>query len=215
MLRTSSRTCSRPRALRACLVTLLVLAIPGASQALSSTFNLSNPIAGVAATATFDDGLVPGSVVLTLSLLPDTAAAGVSLTGFFLVIDDDDFPPIISAGTDVFESGYFGSSVGSNPCPCFSITELGNNGLHDPTGITATTLSFSHASTTLNLVDLGGSDFLIALHVPNDSGKTSLVKLRGTLPVVPEPTTAAMMLLGLMGLAGGSQRLANARPDAA
>ena len=211
MLRTSSRTRSWPRALRACLVAMLALSIPGAAQALSTTLDLVGP--DVSVTATFDDGIEPGSVVLTLDLEPSIGIPGVplpSLTGFFLVIDDNDFPPIISTGTDVFESGYFASSKGPNGCPCFSITELGNDGILDPTGISSTTIQLSQASASLDLVGLGGVTFFVALHVPDAPGGRTLVKLRGTIPVVPEPTTAVMMLLGLIGLAGGSQRLAKA-----
>lgn len=205
MLRNNSSIRWTSASMLGSLTILIAIAIPGIVQATSITSTLSDLSTGVSVTATFDDGITLGSVDIALSIVSNPG--GVSLTGFYLRIMDDAFPALVVTGADVFNQGYYGSSSGMSPCPCYSITELGNSGVVDPTGITSTTLNLAHISVPLSLNDLGGSLFVVVVDVPG-AEEAPFLKLRGELPVIPEPTTGALMLFGLMGLAGSSRRLA-------
>ena len=194
-----------PASMLGCLTILIAIAMPGIVQATSITSTLSDLSTGVSVTATFDDETTPGSVDISLSI--DSNPGGVSLRGFYMRITDDAFPDLVATGTDVFSQGYYGTGLGLSPCPCYSITQLGNIGIVDPAGITSATLNLAHTSVPLSLDDLGGNLFWVGLNVPDIEG-TSLLKLNEELPVIPEPTTGALMLFGLLGLAGSSRRLA-------
>ena len=93
-----------------------------------------------------------------------------------------------------------------SPCRCYSITKYGSGGLFDATGVTSATNSVTQGLSGTDLTSFFGHEFVIALYVENASGGPALVKFSGA--VIPEPATATMMLLGLIGLASGSRRLA-------
>lgn len=210
MLRTASRLHSTRRALRNCLAVLLVVSFPGLAQALSSTSLLTDPESGTSVNVIFDDSIDPGNIVISLDIEPSpilSLGADASLTGFFIRVDNAE-PELVVSGADVFQNGFFGSTTNADPCPCYSITELGSDGLVDPTGIRSTTLELS-ASVPLSLAGFDGDTFLVALSIrDSEYGEPKLVKLRGFITVIPEPSTAAFMLLGLMGLSAGSRRTA-------
>ena len=118
-------------------------------------------------------------------------------------------PTLSAGGADIFDSGYFFSTAPPDPavCPCNLIVDLGLDGFFDPTGILSTTIEITQDSLPLSLIDLEDARFFIAMSVPVD-GINTLVKPNSSIPAVPEPTTGALMLMGLMGLASGTRRLA-------
>lgn len=166
----------------------------------------SRPING---TLTIDDGIDPGNLVITFAL---DAASG-DIRGFLAQIADESLISGLSVvgynnRASQFGENRIGKAEKSNglgqpgsACPC-------DFGLKFPaqTG-TSVTFTLTHATVDLTVSLFYGQDFAVKaakIMTENGPGKSKGIKtaiLQGQVPnVIPEPTTAVLMVLGLGGL---------------
>lgn len=192
---------------------LALLAVVGFASSASAaivtapaTSGGSRPVEG---TLTIDDGIDPGNLVITFEL---DAAAG-DIRGFLAQISDESLISGLSVvgyenrasqfGVDRIGKAVKSRGLGQpgSACPC-------DFGLKFPSK-TGTSVSFTltHATVDLTLDLFYGQDFAVKaakIKTENGSGKSKGIKtaiLQGQVPnVVPEPTTAVLMVLGLGGL---------------
>jgi len=235
MLRSNSELRPAPRFLgafsgalsRAFVAVIFALTLPGLASATSTTIELTDPGgSGLGATLTIDDMLDPGNLSVTLALTSEAGATG-DVRGFMQeFLNDGLFPDLGATGEDVYSTAFYpidgGDKSGDDPCRCRLNVDLGDKGLLNPTGLQTTSFVISHPSIPLSLAGIEGETFYIAIGhdeispiLPLDGGKTntppSYIKLKGKIPVIPEPSTAVLMLLGLSGLSATSRRLASPR----
>jgi len=122
-------------------------------------------------------------------LLAGLSASGEFVTGFF-------------ATGDVIDLGHGGNlHGGGTPCPCDIGVELGTPGIGKD-DIQSTSFVLSHNTESLSLADF--SEQLIGVRVTSvgdEDSREGSSKLRGTLPPIPEPSTALLLTLGVAGLA--------------
>ena len=219
-----SRTGSNPAPplsaiLRWAFVALVAMVLPSTALAASSTLTLTDPGgSGFGATISFDDGLDPGNLSIEIDALP--TGLGGDLLAFSMRYDVNDYYPDLEAiGSDIGATrAWFSGTVGDR-CPCNILANFGGPDLFEATGLAGTQLALVHPTETIVLDTLAGSTFRIFLGFDaNDvdaPGKlingVKVLKLEGEITVVPEPSTAALMLLGLMGLSGNSNRLGKRR----
>ncbi len=175
----------------------------------------NRPVEG---TLTIDDGIDPGNLVITFTL---DASAG-DIRGFLAQVADESLISGLSVigynnrasqfGEDRIGKAEKSRGLGQpgSACPC-------DFGLKFPaqTG-TSVTFTLTHATVDLTLDLFYGQDFAVKaakIKTENGSGKTKGIKtaiLQGQVPnVIPEPTTAVLMVLGLGGLsyAGRAQKI--------
>ena len=175
----------------------------------------SRPVDG---TLTIDDGIDPGNLVITFTL---DAASG-DIRGFLAQIADESLISGLSVvgynnRASQFGENRIGKAAKSNglgqpssACPC-------DFGLKFPaqTG-TSVTFTLTHATVDLTVGLFYGQDFAVKaakIKTENGPGKSKGIKtavLQGQVPnVIPEPTTAVLMILGLGGLsyAGRAQKI--------
>lgn len=166
----------------------------------------SHPVEG---TLTIDDGIDPGNLVITFAL---DARAG-DIRGFLAQVADESLISGLSVvgynnrasqfGEDRIGKAEKSRGLGQpgSACPC-------DFGLKFPskTG-TSVTFTLTHATVDLTLDLFYGQDFAVKaakIETENGSGKSKRIKsaiLQGQVPnVIPEPTTAVLMVLGLGGL---------------
>lgn len=161
-----------------------------------------------------DDAAVPGSLVITLAVSgPGETIA--DLRGFFLhVVDESLIAGLSVAGPDVSGSRFLANAVSgvSNgkyfnsikmPCPCDLGVEFGTPGIGRD-DLQQVTFTLSHTSVPLDLSFVASQQFGVRLTSVGTlaNGREGSSKLKGTIPVVPEPSTALFMGLGLAALAG-------------
>ncbi len=224
-----------PRMLVSVLVTaFFALALPSLANATSTSLDLSDPAgSGLGASLTIDDMLVPGSLSITISLTSTNGSTG-DLRFFMLDFSDSDLSPGLATvnGTDVYEKTFY-STVGTgkgDACPCRLEIDLGGPGRWEPTGLQTASFVVSYPTADLSLASIADDDFWIALGLDVPSGgprlydddyddydddgygtSTTFIKLDGKISVIPEPTTAVLMLLGLTGLSVSTRRLGPVR----
>lgn len=164
-----------------------------------------------------DDGADPGNLVITLDV---TGGSIGDLRGFFAQVADESLLAGLSAsGFNVSESVFDANSVGKvgggnnlngggTPCPCDLGIEFGSPGMGRD-DIQAVTFTLSHASQAIDASLLSEQTFGVrATSVgPLGGSREGSSKLYG---VIPEPSTATLMALGLLGLAVRRQRVRSA-----
>jgi hypothetical protein len=185
---------------------LAVVALPLVSGAATISAT-ATPFTGdsLSVTLEVDDAEDPGNLVITLSV--DGGDIG-DLRGLFLNVTDESLLSGLSvSGHEVTESAYSANSVinlgggnnlngGGSPCPCDIGFEFGSPGIgHDD--LQSVTLTLSHAAEELDVSLFSDETFGVRATSVGDSrnGSSKLIS------VVPEPSTAMLMLLGLGGLA--------------
>ena len=177
------------------------------------------------ASLTIDDESQAGDLVITLSLDPGSVVG--DLRGFYMHVADESLLSGLSIdGVNVTDSAFEANSVyefgrdsfvttGSTGCRfngCDLGIEVGTHGIRDD-DLQSVTFVLSHSMLDLT-VDLF-ADQIFALRVSNagsaNGKRTGFSKLSGIV-VVPEPSSAILMLFGLSGLtiAGRAQRT---KPD--
>ena len=190
-------------------------------MAASSTLSLTDPGgSGYGATVTFDDGVDLGNLSISLDAVP--LGSGTGLLAFSMKYDVNayyTYPRIQAAGTDVAGTrNWFNGTIGDY-CPCNILANLGGSPIFEQTGIRGTNFVIDHPTESITLDAIAGATFSIFLGFsPEDlsaPGKlidgVKVLKLNGQIPVIPEPSTAALMLIGLMGLACSSSRFSETR----
>ncbi|HKK50053.1 MAG TPA: PEP-CTERM sorting domain-containing protein [Myxococcota bacterium] len=157
-----------------------------------------------------DDQANPGSLSITLAVDGDGDLG--DLRGFFAQVSDESLLSGLSAsgsliGKSVFEANRVinlgrGANLngGGTACPCDLGIEIGAPGIGKGDDFRSVSFVLSHVSEDLSASFLRGQEFGVRVTsvglVGGDREGSS--KLAG---VVPEPTTAMLMLLGLAGLA--------------
>jgi len=175
--------------------------------------------ASLSVTVTIDDSSDPGNLVITLEI--DEGGNTGDLRGFFANVSDDSLLSGLSVSGPEVTSSIFdennvinlghGSNLngGGTPCPCDLGVEIGDPGIGQGDDFQKVTFVLSHLSEDLDLSLFEEQAFGIrATSVGSASGsREGSSKLKGTFPVVPEPSTAILMLFGLTGLSVvGSRR---------
>lgn len=203
-------------------VAILALAVPtllysSLAAAASVTLDLVDDASGLGASVVIDDGVVPGNLSLSIE---STSEGGLvpDLLGFQILDGLDDFAPGLGAsGADValfriiYETQFVGEDgVKVQECPCGLTVDLGTPELWELTGITSTDVEVSHPSLPITLETIAGSSIRLFLAVEDSMGPGSEDGFRLIKPVgiVPEPSTALLMMLGLAGLSRGARRFA-------
>ena len=216
MPRSHSAFASAPRFLGLLAAAALAFVAPSIASALSTTLTLTDPgSSGLGATITIDDSLDPGNLSVSIVLNAAGSATGDLRSLIILDIQNDAlYPGLAAAGSDVFSGSIWGTSTTpGDACACGIIVDFGTAGLLEPTGLQSTSFVLDHPTVALSLADLNGQTFWVAIgrgDATNDgSPYGGVLKLRTEpIQVVPEPSTAIMMLLGLSGLSLTSRRLA-------
>jgi hypothetical protein len=176
--------------------------------------------ASLSVTATIDDSSDPGNLVITLTV-EDGPNTG-DLRGFLADISDDSLLPGLSvSGPEITSSVFDSNNVidlgggnnlngGGTPCPCDFGVEIGDPGIGHGDDFQSVTFVLSHVSKDLDVSIFEEQAFGVrATSVGGgNSSRDASSKLEGKFPVVPEPSTAILMLLGLTGLS-----IAGSRPD--
>ncbi len=167
-------------------------------------------------TLTIDDAIDPGKLVITLEIDADGGTA--DLRGFFAQISDESLISGLSvSGPEITSSAFGANSVinlgggnnlngGGSPCPCDFGVEIGNPGIGGGDDFQSVTFVLSHVTEDLTIAFFANSAFGVrATSVGDAYDRSGSSKLGG---VVPEPSAAILMLLGLAGLASGQRPLA-------
>ena len=199
-------------------LSLLLFLIPLAatSSVIETTATTANG-APLTVDVTLDDGVDPGKIVITL----DVSGGNIGdLRGFFANVTDEGLLDKLSvSGFDVSDSAFEANSVrqvggGNNlngsgtPCPCDLGIEFGSPG----TGrddLQSVTFTLSHVDgQPIDASLFADQTFGVrATSVgPLHGSRDGSSKLIGVIPVIPEPSTAMLMALGLLGLAIPRQR---------
>jgi len=203
----------------AALFLALLVVVPGLATAttLSATATTFSG-ASLSVTATIDDSSDPGNLVITL-FVEDGPRTG-DLRGFFADISDDSLLPGLSvSGPEVTSSMFDSNNVinlgrgsnlngGGTPCPCDFGVEIGDPGIGHEDDFQSVTFVLSHVSQDLDVSIFEEQTFGVrATSVGSANGsRDASSKLKGKFPVVPEPSTAILMLLGLTGLSIAGSR---------
>lgn len=177
--------------------------------------------ASLAVTATIDDASDPGNLVITLVVVVEEGRKTGDLRGFYANITDERLlPGLLVSGLEVTGSIFDANNVirlsrgndliaDGTPCLCDFGVEFGSEGIEAGDDFQSVTFVLSHISKDLSLSLFEEQTFGIratSVGLPKGPREASS-KLKGQFPVVPEPSTAILMLLGLTGLsAAGSRR---------
>lgn len=196
----------------------LILALAPASMSAAATMSLSllDPDgSGFGANIILDDGAVPGSVTVALeSTSPLAAPQGLGdLLYLFVEYEGTDVAGALDAsGADVDETSSI-TFPGQGPN---LLVNIGEGSLFTLNGITSTSLTLDDDAADLTLASLVGAQLLVAIGfdgtidgAPGEAftDDINFIKVSGkVLPVVPEPSTALLMLLGLSGLTMASRK---------
>jgi hypothetical protein len=176
--------------------------------------------ASLAVTVTIDDASNPGNLVITL-VVEEGGKTG-DLRGFYANVTDELLLPGLSvSGPEVTSSIFDANNVirlsrgndliaAGTPCLCDFGVEFGSEGIESGDDFQKVTFVLSHISKDLDLSLFEEQTFGIrATSVgPPKGPREASSKLKGQFPVVPEPSTAILMLLGLTGLSAAGTRRA-------
>jgi len=198
---------------------IFALCLPGLASAASVTFDVLAP-SGFGATVTLTDAEVPGTLSIDIESVGPAGDGsdigdilGIYLFGSAPVLDDID-----ASGADV-------DAITTNSGDGFDaiLADIGPSRLWGLNGIGSTSVVYTNTTGDLSVAALEGTSLGVWLgfdasrDIPDPSfeipGNLKVIKQTGKIPVVPEPGTSALMLLGLIGLATTSRRL-EAMPDA-
>ncbi len=211
MLRTSSRPDPAPRVLRSIrwvALALVALGLPGLASAASVTFDVLDP-SGYGATVTIGDGTAPGTIDIDIDSVGPLGADPIGDILAIHLVGDLPAPDLDASGADVEE-------VSSFPGDPNLLVNIGVGSLFQLNGITSTSVLLSSATQMLSAAALEGLTLQIWLGfdgtLPDAPGfafddELNALKPSAVIPVIPEPGTATMMMLGLMGLAASARRV--------
>lgn len=161
-----------------------------------------------------DDETTAGSLTITLEVQEGSLA---DLRGFFAQVSDESLlAGMMVTGSEISAASFDANNVvrvgggnnvngGGSPCPCDLGVEIGSPGI-GRNDIQSVTFVLSHVSESLDVSLLNGQ--LIGVRATSvgslEYGREGSSKL---VSVVPEPSTALLMMLGLTGLASAGARL--------
>lgn len=214
LIRLESHKPPRCFVLAALLASLL---LPGTAVAATITASVApftgNPLSVI---LEMDDAADPGNLVITLSV--DGGGNIGDLRGLFLNVADESLLAGLSvSGSAITASEFSANAVinlgggnnlngGGTPCPCDIGLGIGSPGIGSD-DFQSITFTLSHDTDDLDLSLFIGQTFGVrATSVGDVAGsREASSKLIG---VVPEPSTALLLLIGLSGLATvrGSER---------
>lgn len=208
---------SMARSLRSLAIATVIALAPAAASAATMSLSLLDPDgSGFGANILLDDGATPGSLTIELESTSPLAAPGPigDLLSFVVEYDSDVLSPDLDAtGADVEETSILPGG------PDNLLVNLGAGSLFTLNGISSTQVVLSHPTETVDLAALEGATLTVVLGfdaalagAPGFSfdDRVNAIKVRGTiLPIIPEPSTALLMMMGLSGLAvaGGKRRV--------
>lgn len=204
------------RPLRWAALAAFALCLPGLASAASVTFDVLAP-SGFGATVTLADGEVPGT--LNIDIESVGPAGDGSDIGDILAIYLFGSAPALD---DIDASGADVDVVTTSAGPGYDdiLVDIGAGGLWALNGIGTTSFVYTNTAGDLSVEALGGANlgvwigFDSSREIPDPDfeidGSLKVIKPTGEIPVVPEPGTSALMLLGLIGLAATSRRLETA-----
>lgn len=212
----------------------LSIAIPGVASALADRDHVFDidPITG-AATMTVEDpsgygafvsflsGEVPGTLDIQIeSFGPSEGGLVGDILGIQLASDDAFVFDLDASGPDVDRVFDFRDVQKSGPAPepkPIRVIDFGPGGTFALNGLSETNFTLSDPTGSVSLLALGGVSLSVFLgfdgvdnpDVPGIPfpGDVLVLKPKAKIPVIPEPGTSALMLLGLIGLAATSRRL--------
>ena len=219
MLRSSfGRSGPAPRALRAIRWTalaILALCLPGLASAASVTFDVLDP-SGYGATVTLEDGEVPGTLNIEIEqIAPDFGIELVgNILGVYLLGGGDD--PLL-ADLDASGADVDGVSAFTGPDYIDHLVDLGAGGIWALNDIVSTSFIYTHPTEAVSVAALAGTQLSVWIGFDSTNrvqtpgsrpthGNLTVIKPIAEIPAIPEPGTAALMLLGLMGLSASSRR---------
>lgn len=215
MLRSSEgRTRPTPRflhSIRWAAIGLLVLAIPGLAQAASVTFDVLDP-SGYGATVTLEDGAAPGTLNIDIESFGPLATDPVGdILGVMIQGEAEAIFGLQASGADVDDVDTFPGFA-----PNF-LVDVGAGGLWTLNGIGSTNYVYTDPTETLSVAGLAGTSLSVYIGLDRDQGGEGTVPgiefpdgvnvIKAEIPAIPEPGTATLMMLGLIGLAVSSNRL--------
>ncbi len=183
----------------ACVGTIATNAAATRIEATAATF-IGTPLEVL---LTVDDAIDPGKLVLTLEVTGPSGTLA-DLVGFLTHVNDESLLSGLSVtgefvGRVRARANEIGGPGGRSPCYCDLGVVLGTPGILID-DLRAVTFTIAHATRALDASFLFGRSFGIdATSVGPNRNQTS--RLVGTLPI-PEPGTALLLGLGLVGLAG-------------
>lgn len=169
-------------------------------------------------TLTIDDGIDPGNLVITLSVDPGVNIA--DLRAFYAHVADESLIPGLSvSGVDVMSSLFdvnnvaevgigTGVSIVGSPCLCDFGVEIGSASVGGD-DFQSVTFVLSHITEDLTIDLFADQGFAVRTNgtAPPSDGRRQggPAKLSG-LVVIPEPSTAVLMVLGMAGLSAVGTR---------
>lgn len=189
---------------------LPMLVAPGAGAAILSSTASAFTGDPLTVAIQIDDEADPGNLQVTLSVVGDGDIG--DLRGFFAHVADESLLSGLSVSGNLIRGGFFdangvinvgrGANLngGGSPCPCDLGIEIGDPGVGRADDFQSVMLTLSHVSEDLTVALFRGQGFGIRVTSVGsvDGSRGGSSKLVG---VVPEPSTATLMLLGLGGLA--------------
>ncbi|MEM9175524.1 MAG: PEP-CTERM sorting domain-containing protein [Myxococcota bacterium] len=199
------------RAIRGTALAVLAVCLPGLASAASVTFDVLDP-SGFGATVTLADGEVPGTVNIDITNFgPDEGDLTGDILGIYLLGED-----ALLAGLDASGEDVDGVTAFTGTDFVDHIVDIGAGGIWTLNGIQSTSFVYSSTTDVVSVEALVGSQLAVWIGfdatqgpVPGSTPSTPDISVIKPIAVIPEPGTAALMLLGLMGLAATSRRFGN------
>ena len=214
MLRSGADCDPAPRLSRArrwLAIALLATGLPGLASAATITFDLLDP-SGFGATVTLEDGEVPGTLNIDIDSVGPVEGG---LVGDILAIYLTGDAPLVGPGLDA--SGADVEETGAFPGEPNFLVNIGPSSVMLLNDITNTSLLLSHATEIVSVEALAGASIQVWLGFDSQmpgaplgiafNESLTVIKPQATISMIPEPGTAAMMMLGLIGLAARTRRL--------